>query len=161
MASRADRQSEGWPEVIEVGVAGVAGQDSAGDLLEAGAARAPGEITVGSAGHGRLTGCVGLHLPGRGPEDLQHGHAAGGGVPHSGGDRAAGTRLFSHPGSDFGTGIAVAAGGGEPRGGVDRGDVTRAEAAGRFSGEAARPAADIEDPHAGLSGTLRPVPVRA
>jgi hypothetical protein len=34
------------------------------------------------------------------------------------------------------------------RGGVDRGDVARTEAASQFGGQAARPAADIEDPHA-------------
>jgi hypothetical protein len=41
------------------------------------------------------------------------------------------------------------AGGGELRGRVDRGDVARPEAAGQFAGQAARPAPDIEHPHAG------------
>jgi hypothetical protein len=58
-------------------------------------------------------------------------------------------QLFGHPGAHIGPGVAVPAGGGELRGGVDRGDVARAEAGGQFPGEAARPAADVQDPHAG------------
>jgi hypothetical protein len=89
VTGRADGESERLPEVVETGVVGMAGQDAAGDVLEAGAAQPAGDVAVGGAGHGLLSGRGGLHLTGRSPEDLQHGHATGGGVPHAGGDGAA------------------------------------------------------------------------
>ena len=179
----ADGQSEGLPEVVEVVVVGVASQGAAGDVLEAGVPQAAGDVAVGGAGHGGLAGRGRLNLPGRGPEDLQHGHAAASDVPHAGRDGAAGAgnpghlqdgpagvaqkaddqagqdrvevrsrpgQLFGHSGAYVGAGVAVVAGGGELRGGVDRGDVARAQTASQFPGQAARPATDIEDPHARL-----------
>ena len=81
MPGRADGQGERQPEVVEAGVAGLAGQGAAGDVLQAGLVQAVGDVAIGGAGHGILAGHAGLNLPGGGPEDPQHGHPATGDVP--------------------------------------------------------------------------------
>jgi hypothetical protein len=82
--------------VVKAGVVRLSGERTLHHVLQAGPAKPFGDVPRAGAGHPPLALRGGIDLPGCGPEDVQHGHASCGDIPHARGDGATRAGYASH-----------------------------------------------------------------